>query len=88
MLYLRSFATPDTAGEKDPDVWLFHKNEGDPFRTSISNVAVEAFLYSPISATGERILKLIANFRDLRAQLHLFGSNRSEERRVGKECRL
>lgn len=53
-LYLRSFATLDTAGNDDPDVWLFHKDEGDPFRTSISNVAVEIFLYSPRSGNGQR----------------------------------
>ncbi len=53
-LYLRSFATPDTAGRDDPDVWLFHKDDGDPFRTSISNVAVEIFLYSPKSQNGQR----------------------------------
>ncbi|HKO61190.1 MAG TPA: DUF4238 domain-containing protein [Pyrinomonadaceae bacterium] len=53
-LYLRGFATPDTAGQEDPDVWLFHKEEGDPFRTSISNVAAGSFLYSSRSETGER----------------------------------
>jgi len=53
-LYLRGFATPDTAGKDDPDVWLFHKEDGDPFRTSISNVAAGSFLYSSRSETGER----------------------------------
>jgi hypothetical protein len=53
-IYLRSFATPDTIGKENPDVWLFHKEAGDPFRTSISNVAAESFLYSPQTANGER----------------------------------
>lgn len=53
-LYLRAFATPDTVGEEDPDVWLFHKDEGDPFRTSISNVAATSFLYSHRTTSGER----------------------------------
>src|SRR5260370_22801288 len=52
--YLRGFATPDTAGEEDPDVWLFPKEDGEPFRTSISNIAASSFLYSTISETGER----------------------------------
>lgn len=54
MLYLREFATPETAGKDDPDVWLFHKDEGDPFKTSISNVAVQSFLYSTVSEANVR----------------------------------
>lgn len=52
--YLRWFATPDTTGKEDPDVWLFHKEQGDPFRTSITNVAVETFLYSPQTGEAKR----------------------------------
>src|SRR6267142_7057744 len=64
-LYLRSFATPDTVGADDPDVWLFHKDKGDPFRTSISNVAVELFLYSSRTANGERDFDVENRLRDL-----------------------
>jgi hypothetical protein len=68
-LYLRSFATPDTAGKDDPDVWLFHKDEGDPFRTSISNVAVEIFLYSPKLENGQRNFKADSRLQTLESTI-------------------
>lgn len=65
MLYLREFATPETGGEEDPDVWLFHKDEGDPFKTSISNVAVQSFLYSVVSEANARDFTAESKLRDL-----------------------
>jgi hypothetical protein len=65
MLYLREFATPETDGENDPDVWLFHKDDGDPFKTSISNVAVQSFFYSTLSEAAGRDFNAEHKLRDL-----------------------
>lgn len=68
-LYLREFATPDTVGQDNPDVWLFHKDEGDPFRTSISNVASSSFLYSTVSDSGERDFTVESKLSDLESTI-------------------
>jgi hypothetical protein len=52
-------------GKHDPDVWLFHKDEGDPFRTSISNVAVQSLLYSTVSEANARDFTAENKLRDL-----------------------
>jgi Protein of unknown function (DUF4238) len=53
-LYLSSFATPETADLEDPYIWCFHKEAGEPFCTSIKNVAAETYLYSPLGQDGAR----------------------------------
>jgi hypothetical protein len=64
-LYLRAFATPDTATDDDPQVWCFHKETGDPFKTSVVNVAVGQYLYSPIGDSGQRSFRLERKLSDL-----------------------
>lgn len=58
-LYLRPFATPESAGRVDPLVWCFANGQrttdrDDPFPVSIANVAAERFLYTPIGPDGRR----------------------------------
>lgn len=51
-LYLRAFSELDPAGGHR--VWCIPKEDGDPFRTSIDNVAVQNWLYSPKDGAGIR----------------------------------
>jgi len=44
--YLRFFATPETAGGDEPQVWLLSKDEGGPVLTNIKKVATQRYLYS------------------------------------------
>ena len=45
--YLRTFSTPETRESKNPQVWIFHKERGDPQLTNVKNIAAKRFLYSP-----------------------------------------
>lgn len=51
--YLRHFATPDTKETDNPLVWVFSKDSGDPFLTSIKIVAAQTYLDSPRNHAGQ-----------------------------------
>jgi hypothetical protein len=51
-LYLKAFAELDPAGGHR--VWCIPTQDGEPYRTSIDNVAVEKWLYSPRNEAGVR----------------------------------
>ena len=44
--YLRYFAIPKTRNRKVPQVWVFHKEQGDPFILGIDKIAKKRNLYS------------------------------------------
>src|SRR5829696_7166700 len=53
-MYLRAFASSETAGTEYPEVWCFGKDGRDPFRASIKHVTVQEHLYSPSETGGIR----------------------------------
>ena len=55
--YLRFFATPETAGGDEPQVWLLSKDEGDPILANVKKVAAQRYLYSPRDERGSRCYK-------------------------------
>jgi hypothetical protein len=58
--YLRHFATPDTRGKNQAQVWVFSAEEadGDETLTNVRNICAKRYLYSPASESGERIWDL------------------------------
>jgi len=44
--YLKWFATPETAGAKRPQVYIYHRVSGEPEVVSIQNIAVKKYLYN------------------------------------------
>jgi hypothetical protein len=54
--YLRYFATPESRHSKEPQVWIFSKDDtdGDEVRTNIRNVCGKRYLYAPTDASGKR----------------------------------
>lgn len=67
--YLRHFATPETRHSKEPKVWIFSKDEGDPSLTSIKNVAQRRYLYSPKDTAGNRLWDLEDKLSDIESLL-------------------
>lgn len=69
--YLRYFATPETQQTKNPQTWIFSKNEedGDPKLTNIRNICAKRFLYSPLNKDGQREWKLENRLSDLETLL-------------------
>ena len=55
--YLRHFATPETRGNEDAQVWIFSKEEadGDETLTNVRNVCGKRYLYTPFDESGERV---------------------------------
>jgi hypothetical protein len=51
--YLRYFIAPDS-NPKQEQVWILHRQNGEPQLTSIKNIALEKHLYSPKLADGTR----------------------------------
>lgn len=69
--YLRHF-TVATENTRPGQVWIFHRKEGDPKLTSIDNIAVENYLYTPKLKNGARDPRLegkLANLECALAQL-------------------
>lgn len=62
--YLRHFATPETRASREPKVWVLSKHEGDPMLTSIRNVALQRYLYSPQDESGKRLWDMESKFAD------------------------
>jgi hypothetical protein len=57
--YLKHFATPETRGGKNPQVWIFDKEtDSAPSLVNVKNVCAKRYLYSPIKGNGERDLLL------------------------------
>lgn len=54
--YLREFSTPETRRKKEPQVWIFSKNESDGTErlTNVRNVCAKRYLYSPRDEDGNR----------------------------------
>lgn len=69
--YLKYFATPETQQTKNPQTWIFSKNEedGDPKITNIRNICAKRFLYSPLNKDGQREWKLENRLSDLETLL-------------------
>lgn len=65
--YLRGFSTAESRNKKNPQVWIFSKQEADgPERlTNIRNVCARRYLYSPINADGQRNWKIDEKLSDL-----------------------
>ncbi len=54
--YLRHFATPDTRGKDQAQVWVLSREEadGDERLTNVRNICAKRYLYSPVGESGER----------------------------------
>lgn len=54
--YLKYFATPETRESESPQVWIFSKRDedGEEKLTSVRNVCVKRFLYTPVDEDGSR----------------------------------
>ena len=52
--YLKYFAVPETKSQKEPNAWIFSKNEGEPLLVPIRSFARRKYLYSPIDKKGNR----------------------------------
>jgi len=46
--YLRWFATPESANGSNPQVYIFHRDNGEPQLASTRNIAVKNYLYAPL----------------------------------------
>lgn len=44
--YLRAFATPETVGDEDPQVWVYDIASDREFCTSVTNITLEKHLYT------------------------------------------
>lgn len=62
--YLRFFATPETAGGDEAQVWLLSKDEGDPILANVRKVAGRRYLYSPKDERGSRDAELESKLAD------------------------
>jgi len=62
--YLSVFATPETVGDDNPQVWLLSKDDGDPVLTNVKNVASKRYLYSPKDEQGRRSGEVESRFAD------------------------
>lgn len=69
--YLKYFATPETQLTKNPQTWIFSKDEeyGDPKLTNIRNVCAKRFLYSPRNKDGQREWGLEERLSDIETLL-------------------
>ena len=66
------------------------RNDPDAFRAALARKGADE-LFDALLAADERWRELVPRVDDLRGRLKLKGKpspERSEERRVGKECRL
>ncbi len=54
--YLREFSTPETKQTKEPQVWIFSKQDSDGIErlTNVRNVCAKRYLYSPRDESGQR----------------------------------
>ncbi len=54
--YLREFSTPETRRAKEPQVWIFSKQDSDGAArlTHVGNVCAKRYLYSPRDDSGQR----------------------------------
>jgi len=65
--YLKHFSTPETKKSKQPQAWVFSKDDGggDPILTNIRNICARRYLYSPESEAGLRDWSLESKLQDL-----------------------
>lgn len=54
--YLREFSTKETRQAKEPQVWIFSKQDSDGIErlTNVRNVCAKRYLYSPRDESGQR----------------------------------
>lgn len=54
--YLREFSTPETRQAKEPQIWIFSKQDSDGIErlTNVRNVCAKRYLYSPRDGSGQR----------------------------------
>ncbi len=78
--YLRYFATPETYSTKEPQVWIFFKdeNDGNESITNIKNICAERYLYSPKDDTGRRSWDLETKLGRLETTLSRFWKELAE----------
>ncbi|WP_084512434.1 DUF4238 domain-containing protein [Geothrix fermentans] len=69
--YLRQFATPETRGEEEAQVWTFSRDEsdGEEVCTNVRNVCAKRFLYTPLDEYGERDWNFEEKLGDLESLL-------------------
>jgi hypothetical protein len=69
--YLKYFATLESHQAKNPQTWIFSKDEkdGDPKLTNIRNICAKRFLYSPRNKDGQRGWELEERLSDLETLL-------------------
>lgn len=58
--YLRGFSTRETRQAKEPQVWIFSKQDSDGIEqlTNVRNVCAKRYLYSPRDKSGQRNWKV------------------------------
>jgi len=67
--YLRQFAVQPSSSGKE-QVWIFHRKHGsEPILTSIENIAVEKYLYSPPDGQGVRDFTMERRLADLESTM-------------------
>ncbi len=66
--YLRHFIAPDS-NPRQEQVWMLHRETGEPRLTSIQNIALEKNLYSPRLLDGTRDHRLEKKLSDLEGTL-------------------
>ena len=66
--YLRHFISPDS-NPRQEQVYILHRKTGDPHLTSIKNIALEKYLYSPKLPDGTRDHRLENKLCDLEGTL-------------------
>ncbi len=72
--YLRHFATPNSSNTKEPQVWIFSKDEddGDETLTNIKNICARRYLYSPKDEKGIRTWVLETKLEQLETAFSKF----------------
>ena len=69
--YLRYFATKETRGSDQPQVWIFSKDhtDGDETLTNVRNVCGKRYLYAPVQPDGQRTWDLDERLSELESTL-------------------
>jgi hypothetical protein len=69
--HLRHFATPDSRGNDEAQVWVFSKDEadGDERLTNVNKICAKRYLYSAVSESRERSWDLEAKLESLESTL-------------------
>ena len=72
--YIKEFSTTETRDTRDPQVWIFSRNEGDPQKVNIKDVAAKRYLYSPKNEEGVRCWRIEDKLAALESTIGMFWS--------------